>query len=115
MLCGNSVKGHINMENYKNVDKNLTGLEEWTLTELLENEAFCCGVTVGINLHQMAVVTAHKRKEPLRIGDILYYLQDGRERLQEFLENNYALHLKKLVWRISSLKPVFVKLYILTS
>ncbi len=52
----------------------------------MENEAFCCGVTVGINLHQRAVVTAHKRKEPLKIGDTLYYLQDGRERLQEMIE-----------------------------
>ncbi len=56
------------------------------MDDLMENEAFCCGVTVGINLHQRAVVTAHKRKEPLKIGDTLYYLQDGRERLQEMIE-----------------------------
>ncbi len=56
------------------------------LDDLLESEAFCCGVAVGVNLHQKAVVTAHKRKEPLKIGDTLYYLQDGRERLQETIE-----------------------------
>ena len=56
------------------------------MSDLLENEAFCTGVAVGINLHQQRVVTAHKRKEPLIIGDDLYYLQSGRERLQEVLE-----------------------------
>lgn len=56
------------------------------MNDLMENEAFCTGVAVGINLHQQRVVTAHKRKEPLKIGDNLYWLQDGRERLQEFLE-----------------------------
>lgn len=52
----------------------------------MENEIFFKGVITGISLHQQKVITAHKRKEPLRIGDNLYYLQDGRERLQEFLE-----------------------------
>lgn len=56
------------------------------MTELMKNEAFCTGVAVGVVLHQQKVVIAHERKEPLIIGDNLYYLQDGRERLQEFLE-----------------------------
>ncbi len=56
------------------------------MKELLESEAFCCGVQVGINLHQQKVVTAHKRKEPIKVGDTLYYIQDGRERLAEMIE-----------------------------
>lgn len=52
----------------------------------MENEAFVNGVIVGVALHQKRVVTAHDRKEPLIIGDNLYYLQSGRERLQEVLE-----------------------------
>lgn len=55
------------------------------MSDLMSNEAFCTGVAVGISLHQQRVVTAHKRKEPIKIGDNLYYLQDGRERLQEVL------------------------------
>lgn len=51
-----------------------------------EQEAFINGIVVGINLHQQRVIAAHMRKEPLVIGDNLYYLQSGRERLQEFLE-----------------------------
>lgn len=54
--------------------------------ELMENEAFCNGVVVGIHLHQQRVIAAHKRREPLKVGDELFYLQSGRERLQEFLE-----------------------------
>lgn len=56
------------------------------MTELLESEAFCAGIAVGINLHQQKVITAHERKEPLVIGDMIYYLQDGRERLAEVLD-----------------------------
>ncbi len=47
---------------------------------------FCNGIVVGICLYQMAVVTAHEKKIPLKIGDKLYYIQDGRERLQEVIE-----------------------------
>lgn len=54
--------------------------------KLLENEAFANGIIVGIGLQQQQIVAAHKRKVPLKIGDTLYYLQDGRERLEEFLE-----------------------------
>jgi hypothetical protein len=61
-------------------------LEEWILNDLVENEAFYSGVIVGISLFQQKVMEAHKRKEALRIGDTVYYLQDGRERLQEMME-----------------------------
>lgn len=54
-------------------------------TGLTENEAFAKGIVVGINLHQSRVLAAHERKEPLIIGDDLYYLQSSRERLEEFL------------------------------
>ena len=53
---------------------------------MIESEAFCNGVAVGINLHQQKVVMASERKEPLKIGDELYYVQNGRERLQEMIE-----------------------------
>ena len=56
------------------------------LKELLENEAFCTGVAVGIDLYQCKVVQAHDRKEPIKIGENLYYVQDGRERLQEVVD-----------------------------
>lgn len=52
----------------------------------MESEAFCTGVAVGINIHQQKVVMASERKEPLKIGDELYYVQNGRERLQEMIE-----------------------------
>ena len=55
------------------------------MDELMENEAFVNGITVGINLHQQKVINAHKRKEPLKIGDELFYFQSGRERLEEML------------------------------
>lgn len=54
--------------------------------ELMSNEAFANGIVVGIGLHQQKVIVAHRRKEPIKIGDTLYFLQDGRERLQEMLE-----------------------------
>lgn len=62
---------------------NLT--EERKVKELVENEAFCTGVAVGITIHQQKVITAHERKEPLKIGDELYFLQTGRERLADVL------------------------------
>ena len=52
----------------------------------MENEAFCIGVSVGIHIFQQKVLTAHKQREGLKIGDNLYYIQSGRERLQEVLE-----------------------------
>ena len=56
------------------------------LEELEENEVFFTGIVTGINLYQNKVVTAHQRKEPLKIGDTIYYLQTGRERLQEMID-----------------------------
>lgn len=56
------------------------------MSDLLKNEAFISGVAVGIGLYQQKVVMAHERKEYLKIGDNLYYVQDGRERLAEVLE-----------------------------
>jgi len=56
------------------------------LEQLMENEAFCMGVSVGIHIFQQKVLTAHKQREGLKIGDNLYYIQSGRERLQEVLE-----------------------------
>lgn len=52
----------------------------------MESQAFAYGVAVGIDLHQQKVVTAQKRKEPLVISDTLYYIQDGRERLEEMVD-----------------------------
>ena len=56
------------------------------MKDLMENEAFCTGVAVGINIHQKKVITAHERREPLKIGDELYFLQTGRERLADVLK-----------------------------
>ena len=56
------------------------------MDELLESEAFCTGVAVGINIFQSKIITAHRRKEPIKIGDELFYLQSGRERLEEMVE-----------------------------
>lgn len=52
-----------------------------------ESEAFVNGIMVGISLHQKRVITAHERKEPVAIGDDIYYLQSGRERLEEVLDS----------------------------
>jgi len=51
----------------------------------MENEAFTYGIVVGINLHQQRVISAHTRKEPLKVGENLYYLETGRERLDRVL------------------------------
>ena len=56
------------------------------MEEIKENEAFCAGLSVGMALYQQKIITAHKQKAALIIGDTLYYIQDGRERLQEVLE-----------------------------
>ena len=56
------------------------------MEELLKSDAFCTGVAAGISLYQSKVIAAHKHKEPIKIGDTLYFLQDGRERLEELLE-----------------------------
>lgn len=56
------------------------------MNDLIENDVFSIGVATGISLYQNKVVTAHDRKEPLKIGDNLYYIQSGRERLQEAID-----------------------------
>lgn len=48
--------------------------------------AFCSGVAVGIGIYQRMIVAAHEKKKPLKIGEDLFYIQNGRERLQEVLE-----------------------------
>ena len=52
----------------------------------MESEVFCTGVSVGINLHQQKVIMAARDKVPIKIGDELYYVQNGRDRLQEMIE-----------------------------
>lgn len=56
------------------------------MKDLMENEAFINGVVLGLSLYQEKIITAHDRGEHLRIGENLYYIQDGRERLQEMIE-----------------------------
>ena len=51
-----------------------------------KNEAFATGIAVGVNHYEQKIITAHERKEFLKIGENLYYIQDGREQLQEVLE-----------------------------
>lgn len=52
----------------------------------MENEAFYYGLTCGVKLYQQKIITAHERGEGILIGDTLYYIQDGRERLMEMLD-----------------------------
>ena len=46
---------------------------------------FCIGVAVGICLYQRMIISAHERKKPLIVGENLYYLETGRERLERVL------------------------------
>lgn len=55
------------------------------LRKLIER-AFCNGVAVGISLYQKMVIAAHEKKKPLKIEEDFFYIQSGRERLQEVLE-----------------------------
>lgn len=52
----------------------------------MESEAFCTGVAVGVSLYEQKVVMAHEKKQYLKIGENLYYVQDGKERLAQVLE-----------------------------
>lgn len=52
----------------------------------MDNEAFYYGLICGIKIYQKKIIKAHERGEGILIEDTLYYLQDGRERLQEVLE-----------------------------
>lgn len=56
------------------------------LKELSDNEAFFTGLICGIRLFQQKIVTAHKRREHIMIDDTSYYIQSGRERLQEAID-----------------------------
>lgn len=51
------------------------------MRKLIER-AFCNGITVGISLYQRMIVSAHERKKPLKIGNDLYYLENGREKVK---------------------------------
>lgn len=77
------------MEIWRNSTCNIIyviGGNESMLKELMENEMFRNGVAVGIALYQNAVVSAGERKEHLLIDGEFYYVQNGRERLQEVIE-----------------------------
>jgi len=56
------------------------------MEKFMESEAFYNGVAVGISLHQQKVISAYEHREPLQIDGELYYVQNGRERLQEMIE-----------------------------
>lgn len=56
--------------------------EVMNMNELLENEAFCVGVAVGLDLYRRKVIAAHESGKPLLIDGNLYYLQSGKERLE---------------------------------
>lgn len=68
------------------VDNKLNGNGGKNVLRKLIERAFCNGVAVGICLYQRMIISAHARKKPLQIGEELYYIQNGRERLQEVLE-----------------------------
>lgn len=55
------------------------------MKDLMESKAFCNGVTVGIHLHQQQVKNACKNKEALNINGETYYVQSGRELMQEMI------------------------------
>lgn len=64
-------------------------LDVWrmiTLQELLENEWFCSGLLVGINLCQQILLTAHDRNEPMMIDGEPYYILNGNELLQQMID-----------------------------
>lgn len=53
---------------------------------LSENEVFIAGISVGINIYQQKVLTAHERKEPLEINGEKYFIQNGNELLQKMID-----------------------------
>ena len=57
------------------------------MKESQENEAFCVGVAVGLDLYQQKVIAAHERGQPLLIDGELYYLQNGKERLEMIIND----------------------------
>ena len=56
------------------------------MNELMDNDAFYYGLICGIKIFQQKIITAHKRREHLMIDGNIYYIQTGRERLQEMLD-----------------------------
>lgn len=48
------------------------------MNESTENQAFANGIIVGIGLCEQRIIATHARKEPMKVGDKLYFLQDGR-------------------------------------
>ncbi len=56
------------------------------LNELMDNEAFYYGLICGIKIFQQKIITAHKRREHLMIDGNVYYVQSGRERLEEMID-----------------------------
>ena len=76
--CGN---GEI-----KGADNKINRIGGMSVLRKLMERAFCNGVAVGICLYQRMIISAHEKKKPLKIGDTLYYVQDGREKLTEVLE-----------------------------
>lgn len=53
---------------------------------IFESQVFCNGVAVGINLYQQKVIMAHENNEAIKINGELYYIQSGKERLQEMID-----------------------------
>lgn len=58
---------------------------EKSLNNLLDSEVFCTGIAIGINLYQCKIITAYNRKEPFELNGEMYYLQNGRELLEQML------------------------------
>lgn len=56
------------------------------MEEILESQAFCNGVAVGINIYQQKVIMAQKNNEAIKIDGELYYVQSGKERLQDMID-----------------------------
>lgn len=54
--------------------------------ERFDNDAFYNGVIFGISIYQRKVIDAHRKKEPLRINDELYYIKNGKEKLLETID-----------------------------
>lgn len=68
------------------IGKYFKWLEDMNMRELQESEAFCVGVAFGLDLYQQKVIAAHERGQSLLINEELYYIQSGRERLQEAID-----------------------------
>lgn len=56
------------------------------MNDLLDNQAFFTGLLCGIKIFQQKIITAHKRREHLMIDGNIYYVQSGRERLEEAID-----------------------------